>query len=776
MRLTRVVLVLGFVGLVFFGTLEASADDMGIAVTGVVVDLSGDPVAGASISYLGEGLAVSGSDGAFEIQLEPGPAAIVVSHPAFREIRRELVVDGNLSELRFDMSPVLSATQSITVTAIRAGDEAPISVKNLSSAELEKLSYGQDTPSLLQYTPSVTWYSDSGIGSNYSYLSLRGIGQTRINMTFDGAPLNDPAEHALYFNNFHDFTSTVDSVQIQRGVGTSTVGSPSYGGSINFASNPMRQFSGGDARLTFGSYDTVGASAAYESGVFGNGFAVGGRVSYADTDGYRDHSGSEHLTFFLNGEWRGEKSSLKLVSFSGNEESQLAWWAVDPDTLADNPTFNPMGEEERDDFGQDFVQLQYTRALSSATTLVAQMYYNGAQGFFHQWDDPYVQGTFLDFGIDQHTIGGMVTATRSTARLVATAGVHYNDFSGDHTLDIEGDRIYLNTGLKKTANAFAKAEYRIGAWLLFGDLQFRWAEFDYEGDIDLGSVDWTFVDPKIGIRYQVSPGFSVYGSVGQAHREPARLDMLAGEDNATVEHDLEAVDPERVVDFEAGINLNTASLALNANLYWMDFTDEIALTGELSEIGLPLRRNVDSSNRRGVELDLRWIFAEDWALTTSANLSNNRIDEWTQFFDVFDEDFTWVGSEARTYTDVEPLLTPEFVINQGIEWSPGDWDLALIGRYVDTSYLDNTGNDDLVAPSYFNLDLRAAVTLNRLRSLGRPTITLYVNNLLDKVDQYPSGYSWQYITRGSGGDTLAGIPYYYPLATRNIMVTVGFHL
>jgi iron complex outermembrane receptor protein len=264
--------------------------------------------------------------------------------------------------------------------------------------------------------------------------------------------------------------------------------------------------------------------------------------------------------------------------------------------------------------------------------------------------------------------------------------------------------------------------------------------------------------------------------VGQAHREPARLDMLAGEDNATIAHDLDAVDPERVLDFEAGVNLTTSRLALNANVYWMDFSDEIALTGELSEIGLPLRRNVDASFRRGIELDLRWLFARDWALTTSASLSHNRIDEWTQFVDVFDEDLNWLGSEPLVFTDVEPLLTPEAVINQGIEWTPGAWDLALVGRWVDTSFLDNTGNDDLVAPSYFNLDLRAAITLNKLRSHGRPTITLHVNNVLDQVDQYPSGYSWQSITRGDAGDTLTGIPYYYPLATRNIMLTVDFKL
>ena len=398
MRSQRVVLA----GIILVTALGSGLVDAADAVIfeGVVVDKAGDPIGGALVSSRGVELAVTGSDGVFELELPPGPRQVRFSHPAFQAAERELVIETDQSGLRIELAPVFASSDAITVTAIRAGDEAPITVRNMSSDELEQLSYGQDTPKLLQYTPSVTWYSDSGIGSNYSYLSLRGIGQTRINMTFDGAPLNDPAEHALYFNNFHDFTSTVDSIQIQRGVGTSTVGSPSFGGSINFASNPMRQLAGGDARLAVGSYDTVHASAAYESGVFGNGFAVGGRISYADTDGYRDHSGSEHLTVFLNGEWRGERSSLKLVSFFGSEESQLAWWAVDPDTLADNPTFNPMGEEERDDFGQDFIQLQYTRALGEATTLVAQVYSNGADGFFHQWDDPYAQNVFMDFGID----------------------------------------------------------------------------------------------------------------------------------------------------------------------------------------------------------------------------------------------------------------------------------------------------------------------------------------------------------------------------------------
>ena len=260
MRLTRTCARCGLVLALLWMTAGAAlADDPRVfSVTGVVTDRVGSPVEGVIISADTLESTETDPNGGFSILLETGPQMIRAEHPAYRAVDHPLDVNGDIIGLRIELSPPMSVSDSITVTAIRAGDTAPVTSAEYGSvSEIEELSYGQDVPELLQYTPSVTWYSDSGVGSNYSYLSLRGIQQTRINMTFDGAPLNDPAEHALYFNNFHDFTSAVDSIQIQRGVGTSTVGSPSYGGSINFASVPMNQFSGGDAGVAFGSYDTL---------------------------------------------------------------------------------------------------------------------------------------------------------------------------------------------------------------------------------------------------------------------------------------------------------------------------------------------------------------------------------------------------------------------------------------------------------------------------------------------------------------------------------------
>ena len=292
--------------------------------------------------------------------------------------------DQNL-ELELRLEWVTSVEDSITVIGIRAGEQVPVTKRNMDRDEIDKFSYGQDVPQQLAHTPSMNWYSDSGIGSNYSYFSMRGIQQTRISMTLDGAPLNDPAEHALFFNNFHDFLSSIDSIQIQRGVGTSSVGSPAFGGSVNFASSQPARDSRGEARLVLGSFGTTRASVGYESGLFNNGFHVSGRFSYANTDGDRERSGSEHHTLFLNAGWQGERSALTFVAFSGQEQSQLAYLAVDPETLSENRRFNPLTEEDRDNFGQDFAQVKYMRELGSETVLTASFYYNGAAGWFQLW-------------------------------------------------------------------------------------------------------------------------------------------------------------------------------------------------------------------------------------------------------------------------------------------------------------------------------------------------------------------------------------------------------
>ena len=302
----------------------------------------------------------------------------------------------------------------------------------------------------------------------------------------------------------------------------------------------------------------------------------------------------------------------------------------------------------------------------------------------------------------------------------------------------------------------------------------RHARFEYRGDQPLGEVSWTFFNPKAGVRFDPSDTIGLYASVGRMSREPARSDMLNGEDDATLPYDLRAVEPERVVDAEAGVEVRRGGFSLRTNVYAMEFDNEIALTGELSEIGLPVRRNAGRSHRRGVELDLAYTLSKRLRLAATAALSRNRIEEWTQVYDVYDAEGAWSGTEAVPYRDVEPLLTPPVLLNASVEWTPSsDVGLLLGGRFVDAAQLDNTGNPGFRTPSFFNLDLQASLSLARWVKRGEPRIRVQATNLLDDDRQWPSGYSYLYFVRdGAGRDALEGTAYYYPLATRSVYVTL----
>jgi len=748
-------------------------------LSGTVLATTGAPLAGATVSVEGVPPVTTGADGSFRLEVPPGTVELRVRHPGYQAAARRLDVTADVTGLELRLSPAYRLSEEVVVQAIRADARAPITKTDIDRKDLEDSYHGQEMPFLLKEAPSITQYSDTGLAAGYSYLYLRGIQQTRINMTLDGVPLSEPEDSALYFVDFGDFASSVDSIQVQRGVGTSTVGAASYGGSINFASVTVED----EPRLLGtaggGSFGSRRGSLAAHSGRVGPGLAFYGRGSYQETDGFRDHSGVIQRSLFYAATRQGERSFFKLFGFSGREETQLAFLAVEGDLLDQDLRTNPLSPAEQDRFGQDFAQAQLTRAVGSSSSLAVQGYYNGAGGWYRIWDSP-EQATLLQYELDWRFFGGLVTFRHARGPVSLTAGLHANDHRSEHAQRDTGAalRNYENHGNKNEANGFAKLGYDVGRWHLYGDAQLRWARFRHEGDLPLGSVDWTFFNPKLGARYAVSPSLGVYASVGKATREPARADMLAGEDEPTLPYDLEAVRPEGVWDVEAGLDWRTAKASLKANLYAMEFHDEIALTGELSEIGLPLRRNVDRSHRRGLELEAAWQAAPSLRLTAAANLSRNRISTWTQFLDVYDADGVWQEAVPRTFRDVTPLLTPSFVGNLGADWSPARGVRAsLLGRYAGKAYLDNTENEATTAPGFFTLDATLSLDLGRWVKAGQPRLRVQVTNLLDNDRVFPSGYSYLYLTRDpAGGETLTTIPYYYPLATRGVFVGLDLTL
>jgi iron complex outermembrane receptor protein len=664
-------------------------------------------------------------------------------------------------------------SEEVVVQAVRAEERTPVTKTDVDRDAIVLVSRGQEMPFLLGATPSVSFQSDTGLAAGYAYFNVRGIGQTRLNVTLDGVPLQDPEDQALYFSNFGDFASVVDSIQVQRGVGTSSVGSASYGGSVNFASVSPADRRGLEAQVGGGSWGTGRATAALHSGLLGGAWGLYARLSGQTTDGFRERSGVDQGTLYYGATRSGARSLLKVFGFSGRERTQLAYLATEEAVLQANLRANPLAEDEEDRFGQDFVQAQYTRLVGDATTLAGQLYYNGAQGWFRIWDAG--RENLQQYGIDGHFVGLVLAATHRRGRLGLSWGGHANDFTRDHFMEVVvGSRAYLNTGLKNEYNTFLKAAWDAGGARLWADAQVRHARFEYRGDQPLGSVSWTFFNPKAGVRLDPSPAVGLYASIGRMSREPARSDMLNGEDDATLPYDLHAVEPERVVDVEAGVEVRRGGFVGRANAYAMEFDNEIALTGELSEIGLPVRRNAGRSHRRGVELDLAWAPSPRWRLAATAAWSRNRIEEWTQHYDVYDAEGGWVETTTLVHRDVEPLLTPSVLLNGSVEWKPAaELGLLLGGRWVDAAQLDNTGDPAFRTPSFFNLEAQATVGLARWVKKGEPRLRVQATNLLGERRAWPSGYSYLYFVRdGAGEEALRGTSYYYPLATRSVWVTL----
>ncbi|HEU4995600.1 MAG TPA: TonB-dependent receptor [Gemmatimonadaceae bacterium] len=648
--------------------------------------------------------------------------------------------------------------EAVTVTAIRGGtgNEAPVSARTLTAAELDRRSFGQDVPLILQGTPSLTSYSEAANYWGYSYLRLRGIDQSRINLTIDGIPLNDPEDQVLYFADFPDLMNSVGSVQIQRGVGTSAPGTASYGGSINFQTVPVANARRtGQVQLQGGSFGSARASAEYTTGLTSGRFAAYARASALQSSGYRRHSGMEGRSGFLSAAYVGERDVLKLTALAGLFADTLAYVGATEAELARDRRFNPLRPDEVDRFGEQIAALTYTRLLGANSTASATVYRISASGNYdvciNACDQP--QGDNWDFHLDFAWYGATSVWSLERDRARLSVGVNANTYARDHYAYARPDvaqKLYFNTGEKDDASAFAKLAYDVGAVTLFGDVQGRTARFHYVPDanaaIAASSVSWSFLNPKVGATWTVRPALSAYISYGVNSREPARSDMFAGFDNLDTSNvafvgPFTTVRPERAHDLEVGAHYGGDDFAVSANAFAMEFRNEILAVGRLSYIGTPLRTNVPRSWRRGVEADATWRPTERLETGVSATVMRGRIARFTD------------DETGTSYVDVAPLLTPEVVSAQHatMRLTPS-LSATLAGRYYSVANLTNTGNAALVLPSYYVAD----VTLEWTR--GAHGVALHVNNVANS-------------RKFAGGHVSAGEARYYVLPPVNVFVT-----
>ena len=654
--------------------------------------------------------------------------------------------------------------ESVQVVAIRRG-AAPISEKTLYRDEIQRRYTGQETPILLQRAPGITAYSESGSASNYSYMRMRGIDQTRINITLDGIPLNEPEDQGLFFSNFPDFANSIASVQVQRGVGSSTHGVASYAGSVNFESVPIAGVArGGELQLTRGSYNTSRASASYQTGLTPSGFAAHGRGSVQRTDGYRFNSGNRSHSWFGSGGWFGARDVIKATVLAGVSSNDQAYLASPLSVLRENPRDNPYGNSDAtavtDRFHQTLVSVGWTRGLSDRLTVATTAYGFDAGGWF---DVPAASGDPDEaWNYNLHSRwGGIIGALDWTgAASTASLGFHVARYHRDHWLHARPDletRLYSNRGYKDEEGVFAKGSITTGVATWFGDAQLRFARFRYrptEGsEVDPASVRWSFVNPKIGVTVRATDRLTAYASAGMNGREPTRADLFAGADDVdavTAESvlPLTRVRAESVRDLEAGMSWRSDRVHAQANLFLMQFRDEIAPIGGINEIGYVLRKNVPRSVRRGMEADVTWRTAPRLTLVATASLTDARIREYLD------------DATGETYRDVRALMTPTFVSGHGIRSDVTSWlSLDLDGRYTSRMMLTNTGDDRFAVPASWYAD--AGVTVRA----GRHSVLVQLRNVLDRR-VYTGGYPGP----AASGEADAMEPYYYILAPRNLSV------
>lgn len=738
-------------------------------VTGTITDENGEPLPGATIQVLNTYQGVTaGLDGSYSLTLRDGNYELKADFIGYKEVIKEVQVQGSDVELNFSLSPQDFVTDEVVITATRADADAPISQTTRNRQQIEAEYSGQDAAFLIdELSPSVVSYSESGTSlSNYGGLRLRGIDQSRINMTLNGVPLNDLIDQGVFFSNFTDFGNSIESVQIQRGVGTSVNGTSSYAGSINFESISLSDTEpSSEVQLTGGSFATMRASAEVSTGKMDNGFSFYTRYTHTLSDGYRYNASTNSRSFFFSGGYFGKKNTLKFTGFYGKSENGLAYGPVAISDIENDPRTNYVSENDVDNFGQWMAQLQHILVINDHTTLVSTAYYGGAGGDFpFGFDDGSGTFTQINYPLYNDHIGLMsVIKTRlADEKLHISGGVHGYRFLRQNLEQIVPDYsnpYYDDESIKDEFSGFATLSYKWNGFNFYGDVQARYVQLELYPDNEFLGLqvkrfrhDWLFINPKGGINYTVNDHVQAYASFGRTGREPTRFDLLGSTQINLSNYPLvagdNAVQPEFVNDLELGVKLNWPSVRVNVNFFHMQFENEIAPIGEFIPQGfVQVYKNQEPSNRTGIEIDYAWEFLSIMRLRGHLTYMQSDISSYTP------------AITNVTYTDVTPILSPEWNVQTTLEANIANRvSLGVTGRYLSEAYLELTNDPTLTIPSSFVADLNLSYRFYKEHS-----ISIQLNNLLDQ----------RYYTYGAPVFTMTGTePGYYVQPPRHVYVTL----
>lgn len=685
----------------------------------------------------------------------------------------------------------------VEVRAVRAGENTPFTKTNLSKKEISKANLGQDIPFLLNQTPSVVINSDAGNGVGYTGIRIRGTDATRINVTLNGIPYNDAESQGTFFVDLPDFSSSAGSIQIQRGVGTSSNGAGAFGGSINFSTNEVNKEAYAEINNSFGSFNTWKNTIKAGSGLL-NGFTTELRLSRISSDGFIDRASSNLKSFHFTTAYIGKKSSIRANVFSGKEKTYQAWYGIsEADLKAGNRTVNYAGTEkpggpydnETDNYTQTHYQLFYNYIAGKRFNFNTAVFLTTGKGYYEQYK---ADQAYADYGMpDPPSSGGPITNSDMIRQLwldnkfygnifslqykdirtQATLGGAYTKYDGNHF----GKVIWAEKGLtaiknwydldalKTDFNVYLKEQTRFAAnWNYYYDLQYRHVKYNIDGFRDNPSLfvrnNYNFFNPKAGISY-IHKNWKAYLSWSMASKEPNRDDFEA----ATYQQPK----PERMQDVELSIERSKAGYNWSATFYYMNYKDQLVLTGKINDVGAYTRTNIPNSYRAGVELQGGYKF-NSW-LNAAANIafSNNKVKNYTEYIDDYDNG----GQKTNSFKSADIALSPAIVGGATINLVPiKNAEFSLLSKYVSKQYLDNTSNDARVLNAFFVQDIRASYTIKK-KWLKEVNIIAQVNNVFNKKYE-PNGYTFSYFT---GGETVTE-NYYFPMAGINFMAGLNIKL
>lgn len=667
----------------------------------------------------------------------------------------------------------------VLVSAVRVTTKTPVSFSNMDKKEIKFRNLGQDIPILMNYLPSVVTTSDAGNGMGYTGIRVRGSDATRVNVTINGIPYNDSESQGTFWVNMPDFASSVESLQLQRGVGTSTNGSGAFGASLNMLTDNYASKGNGEISNSFGSFNSHKHNVKFSTGLLNDHFEIAGRLSVIKSDGYVDRASSDLKSYFLQGTYVGKKTLIKALVFGGNQRTYQSWNGIDAEKLNTDRTYNSAGkykdalgntrfyDNETDNYKQDHYQLHWNESISDKWSTNLAFHYTKGLGYYenYKYDTPVegyggieptkmvendkgelVPGTDLirQKWLDNDFYGTTFSAKYKEEKLDIILGGGWNKYEGDHFGKVIwarnmgkvelGDHYYDDYSAKTDGNIFAKANYQVTEKLSFyGDLQYRRVTYKANSH-ETGVVDDTFnfFNPKAGLNYELNENSTLYFSYARANREPNRTDYEGGN-----------VKPEKLNDFELGWRFNSEKFQLSSNVYYMAYKDQLILTGRLDDVGAPIRSNTDKSYRLGLEVDATIKLSEKILLRPNFTLSSNKNVD--------------LAVEGQNYGTTDIAYSPSVIAGNIIVYSPiKSLHVSLLQKFVGEQYMNNIELREAKLADYFVNDFNVSYEIKPKSIFKSITITGLVNNILDK----------KYVSNGAMWDIY---PSYYPQAGINFL-------